>query len=542
MKKTLYFLMLGVIAVMFAGCSLFTSSKSNIEYMPCRTEKNADWGFVDAKGNVVCADMFKYQPSYVREGVFAVEESNDLYALYAFDVKKPKILIEDIKYIGSPRDGVLPICRKDHRIEIVNTKGEVKVTLDKFHQKPIVACWSAFRQGYLPIKAEDGKWGLINKHGELLLDLEYDFVYPITHNYIVVEKNDEYQMVNEHGDKYEQWKSEDIRNIEEDCLYEEEPNDYLVVEKDDRYCIYKTDGELVLKCSDRVREITQVRHKFFVYRGEDGLGVMNFDGERIISDKYLYMLITDNGFLARRDMQHDCELLNKKGEMVRKIDTYKPIIVYFGFGNVGHDGQDIFMLNDKYEATHKNPLYSIGNDNYSSYIHSDFLDVAYLVESLVTAQSDKLYDWGLDFGVKVGENDFLQEQSIDDYNYDYLKISYASAPLYDIDLFIHFDRTSFESVYKNVQVQRWSYYYGYYYDTERRFDHYEKNNEAAIESYEFQITVPSDKQANFMNALCDALEAKYTQSSREATYAKYVGSCIYEVKKSGRNVVFTIKK
>lgn len=120
MKKTYFFFIMSVLAIIVTGCS---NVSSNIQYIPCKTDKKADWGFVDKQGNVVADDMFKDQPSYVRDGVFSVQEADDLYTLYAFDTKKPTIILENLVFVGSPRNGLLPVCKKDHRIEVIDTKG-----------------------------------------------------------------------------------------------------------------------------------------------------------------------------------------------------------------------------------------------------------------------------------------------------------------------------------------------------------------------------------------------------------------------------------
>ena len=538
MKKLYLFLLLGVMAVVFAGCS---QTSSNIEYLPCKTERNADWGFVDNKGNVYCADMFKRQPSYVRDGIFSVKEANDLYTIYTFDVKKPQILLEDLKYVGSPREGLLPICRKDHCIEIINTKGETQFTLDRVKGKPVTEADNRFFFGYLVFKTEDGKFGLVDKRGQVLIEpVEYTYLYPLKKNYIYAVIDGDRYIVNDKGEKYDQWKPEDLTNMKFNCINWEEPNDYIVLEKEDRYYIYTVEGEMVLKCPERVKGISQIRNGFFAYEGEDGTGVMNMKGERIVTDKYHALLITDKEFLARRDLDHDCELINFKGESIRKVDDFKPIYVYFGWGIVGMDGREYAILNDNYEAASKVMLYDLEGDNYDE-VYSDFLDITYLTGRLVNAMSDKLYDWELNFGTKIGNNDFLQEQSMSQYSSDYCKISYADAHLYDIDLYVHFDRDSREAVYETVQVQRYSYWYGYYTDTERRFSHYDRNANALLKTFEFRITVPEDKREDFMNALCDELGNKNTEVSRDANNAEYAGTYKYTVKRSGRTIYYTIR-
>ncbi len=546
MKKTYFFFIMSVLAIIVTGCS---NVSSNIQYIPCKTDKKADWGFMDKQGNVVADDMFKDQPSYVRDGVFSVQEADDLYTLYAFDTKKPTVLLENLVFVGSPRNGLLPICKKDHRIEVIDTKGHTKFELYKIGDKIVKSCSPQFQFGYLVVESEEGLYGMVNTDGQLLLDLKYSALKPIKKDFILALKsdldvdvtsdddevavgtlNEDYMMINEKGKKYEGWKKEDLEKIDLPSASLDIPIEYLVVNKGDRLYIYNLKGEQVLKCPDRVKDIYQIKNGFFVYKGEDDCGVMNLKGERIVNEKYVSISILDNGFLARRDYGKNFELLNENGESIRKIDDYDSFGYAEGFGYWGIDGNEEFVLDNEFQPIQKNGLYIIGDDDYSSEIQSDFLDIDAIVETLVSAKSGKLSDWGLDFGKTIGKCDYLKSQNIADFKSDYYDLeNYASSRLYKVSLVVIFDRQAKKEIYKDVKVERYSYYYGYYYDTERQFSHYEKNDEAAIRIMGFVVEVPKDRRKDVFNALCDALESKNTKIERTDESAKYVGNYDYKV-------------
>lgn len=537
---------MSVLAIIVTGCS---NVSSNIQYIPCKTDKKADWGFMNKQGNVVADDMFKDQPSYVRDGVFSVQEADDLYTLYAFDTKKPTVLLENLVFVGSPRNGLLPVCKKDHRIEVIDTKGHTKFELYKIGDKIVKSCSPQFQFGYLVVESEEGLYGMVNTDGQLLLDLKYSALKPIKKDFILALKsdldvdvtsdddevavgtlNEDYMMINEKGKKYEGWKKEDLEKIDLPSASLDIPVEYLVVNKGDRLYIYNLKGELVLKCPDRVKDIYQIKNGFFVYKGEDDCGVMNLKGERIVNEKYVSISILDNGFLARRDYGKNFELLNENGESIRKIDDYDSFDYAEGFGYWGIDENEEFVLDNEFQPIQKNGLYIIGDDDYSSEIQSDFLDIDAIVETLVSAKSGKLSDWGLDFGKTIGKCDYLKSQNIADFKSDYYDLeNYASSRLYKVSLVVIFDRQAKTEIYKDVKVERYSYYYGYYYDTERQFSHYEKNDEAAIRIMGFVVEVPKDRRKDVFNALCDALESKNTKIERTDESAKYVGNYDYKV-------------
>ena len=579
MKKTYFFFIMSVLAIIVTGCSKVSS---NIQYIPCKTDKKADWGFMDKQGNVVVDDMFKDQPSYVRDGVFSVQEADDLYTLYAFDTKKPTIILENLVFVGSPRNGLLPVCKKDHRIEVIDTKGHTKFELYKIGDKIVKSCSPQFQFGYLVVESEEGLYGMVNTDGQLLLDLKYSALKPIKKDFILALKsdldvdatsdddevavaplnedymmiddevaeapsNEDYIMINEKGNKYDGWKKEDLENINSYYLLNvssgsDIPVEYLVVDKGDRLYIYNLKGEQVLKCPDRVKDIYQIKNGFFVYKGEDDCGVMNLKGERIVNEKYVDIDILDNGFLAQRDYGKNFELLNENGESIRKIDDYDSFDYAEGFGYWGIDGNEEFILDNEFQPIQKNGLYEVGDDDHSASIQSDFLDIDAIVETLVSAKSGKLSDWGLDFGKTIGKCDYLKSQNIKYYQNDYYYMpDYASSRLYKMSLEVVFDRQVRKEIYKDVQVERYSYYYGYYYDTERQFSHYEKNDEAAIRIMGFVVEVPKDRRKDVFNALCDALESKNTKIERTDESAKYIGTYEYKVFFSNRDqIVFAI--
>lgn len=558
MKKSYLFPLLSILMLVVCSCS---NTSSNVEYLPCKVEKKSDWGFVDPQGHVVCDDMFKNQPSFVRDGIFAVEEASDLYTLYAFDTKKPTIILEDLKFVGSPRDGLLPICKKDKWIEVIDTKGTTKFELNKIDGKTVKSCSPKFQFGYLIVETEEGTYGMVNTDGKLLLKTDYTLLQPLKKNYILAIKadgevysedgvaaapldEDNVYMINENGQKYDGWKKEDLANINLSSYAGDDCIENVIVEKDDRLYIYDLKGEQVLKCPDRVKQIGHIKNKFFTYRGEDGWGVMNFKGERIVNEKYMGISILDDGFFALRDYEDNSfEFINKKGETIQKIKDYQHYEWEEGFGFIGEDKNECFILDKEFKPIHKDGFYEIGDDEFSSKIQSDFLDIDGIVESLVSAKANKLYDLGLDLGKTIGECDYLKSQNIKDFSYDYFeKNNYAASRLYKMDFAIVFDSPAKKEIYKDVQVEKYSYYYGYYYDTEKRFSHYELNEAAVITNFGFLVNVPKDKRKQLFNALCDKLEQTNTKIERSENSAQYKGNYKYIVNIDDGNIIFVISE
>ena len=169
MKKIVKWSAMALAMVAMTACG----NSEDIDYLPCQQEKGQDWGFVDNKGNVYLADEYKNCPSNVIEGVFAVKEDGG-YNLYKFDKKKPKLLLEGLAQVGTPRDGVLPVVKEGERIEIVDLKGKTVLELNSFDGNEVIGCAARFtKSGRLVVYTIDngGKKHRIHidKKGKVLL-------------------------------------------------------------------------------------------------------------------------------------------------------------------------------------------------------------------------------------------------------------------------------------------------------------------------------------------------------------------------------------
>lgn len=71
----------------------------------------------------------------------------------------------------------MPICRKDSRIEIINTKGETVFSLEKISEKEIIECAGAFTYGYLIVGTQDEEgnilYGAVDEKGKTVISPKY---------------------------------------------------------------------------------------------------------------------------------------------------------------------------------------------------------------------------------------------------------------------------------------------------------------------------------------------------------------------------------
>ena len=519
--KSKIFMILTAVVVVATMSSCDSSSSSKIDYLPCKVDKSDDWGFVNAKGEVFCRDMFKNEPTEVRDGIFFIEEGG-AYAMYRFDQKKPKLLLDDILHYGRMHDGLVPICKKDAHIEIVDNQGKTKFTLTQLNGKEVSSCCSEFEFGYLLVLTTDDEgytyYGLVDKSGNMVLAPKYKYVsiYGEDLFYVQYEDGDNYVFINKKGEKQSQWKKDMSYYTSENCKY-------IIGERDSRYYIYNRKGEEILKCPSKVQNIySLVKNDMFVFRGDDyDLGVMNMKGEVVIPAKYSSLSIVDNGFIVKRDSKRDYELLDKSGELVSTFEDYEYMGEVENFGNIGMEGDNsYYILDGNFKPASKTEFYTLSS-GYYSYVESDFFDYDAVIEAVEEALDGELNR--LDFGTRVTWIDQLTDQGTDAFSSYSYNGSYelAKGNRYTIYATLTFDNYILSAVYKQKEVTRYDYYYGYYYTTkENEFDGYEFNSNAELQTISVYCDVPYSKQDQMRKKL-DSFLDDYASEDYYGNYIRY---------------------
>ncbi len=493
------------------GCGN-SSDVNKIDYLPCKAEKGQDWGFVDNKGNVYLADEYKHTPTDVKEGVFFVEEEGAIN-MYAFDKKKPKLLLEGLEEAGEPKNGLVPVVKPDSRIEIVDLKGKTVLELNSFDGNEVIACGIKFNEyGWLEVYTVDSE----GKRHKLLIDKKGKVVFtPDAHfdaeGWAMIRKDliigltaagdgEAADMVafNRKNEIQEKWGFLLGNGVE--IQYDDDK--YVAIERDDRTFIYSMkDGEQVMKCPEKVASIQSIKGKQIVFRSNSSYsyGVMNFDGETILSAKYSYIKILDKGYLVNKDGEK-YEVLNKKGEKESKLD-WDGMYETEGFGWIGKDGKDYYILNDKFEAVHKTELYyitdnSVEDETLSSY----YFDTNAAVGKTISALKSDLQNAGFVLGNTASNIPAIKGlwiENINRYQTSYNQVI-AAGNGYSLTATIHFD----DRLKKNDEL----------------------NGAAAIDGMSITLSFPSKNKEDVKKQVADAMANSFakeddkTYTTNEYTY------------------------
>ena len=514
MKKRI-FIALSIVLAVLSSCGKQTKQ---IDYLPCVVERGDDWGFVNSKGEVFCEDEFSNRPTEVRDGVFFLKEDG-AYAMYQFDKKRPKLILDEIKEHGMVMEGLVPICKKDSHIEIINTNGKTKFVLDKVGGKKVLSCGPYFDEnGYLVVTVLDNegkkKSGIIDKSGDVVLQPQYKYnsITILGKNLFIVGKEDKELFVNRDGEEQE--------FLDEDLDITMLTKEYVAGELKDRCYIYNMKGEEILKCPSKVKRVEAIEGDLFVYKNSDyEKGVMNLKGEEILRAKYDEIAIYENGFLVRRDSRDDLEFLDKNGEKVLTLDDYDYVAYWGEFGNIGIADDEWCILDDDFKQLNKIEIYEIGLLEYTYEIESDFFDYEAVINDVEEALKGEIE--ALNFGDKVTNISSVTKKGTDAFSRytETATLKIAEGNKYSILAELYFDDEILSPIYKEKKVERYSWYYGTYYDTERVIDGYKFNNEAQLERIEVEINVPYEKQEIFKEKLTEFLK-NFTSKDEEGVLFK----------------------
>ncbi len=309
------------------GIAGLWNSEDELEYIPV-SEDGERWGFLGRDHKVVLADEFKHKPSAVVNGHFSVREGKG-YALYKFSGKRPEVVkgCDNLECVGVFRGGLAPVTKKGKRISVINPQGETRFELNPVGGKEIKVCALGFTDGRLMVINEDGKMGFVDEKGNYVVRPTYDDANPFNEGVAIVAREKDngkrYSVINEAGevifnmrDSYRPIKDDVGDALGGSLMYN---GGYIFVRDDDRILAIDKKGES-RKMSSKVKDVHDWDDEYIVFSNESGeQGVIDYDGERIVSPKYeRIQIIGNDDFLCVDDDK--ARIVNGKGETTATID------------------------------------------------------------------------------------------------------------------------------------------------------------------------------------------------------------------------------
>ena len=234
--------------------SIFQSSAENtlkVDYLPCEKEKDVS-GLMDAKGNFYALNYDDIGAPIING--FGVIDGT-LYRI-GNNPSDTIPILKDVHLHGIMNDGLMPVCRENDYITLIDTEGKEAFKLTKIDDKEILGCFG-FSDSKLRVMLED-----------------LSFVF--------------YDME----------------------LLSAKENGHIV--------IYDFTGKRIHECPSKVSKIYAFSKDGFIYNNENNkFGLMNYKDENLILPIYNQLVLNGNNYLGCNENEV-IRLLNNKGSYINK--------------------------------------------------------------------------------------------------------------------------------------------------------------------------------------------------------------------------------
>lgn len=286
-----------LICVLLISCQ--SKEDSGIEFVPYQETDGGQWSMISPSGEILFSEEFKNAPTVAKEGRFMVKNEDDLWEIYTAD-NKPKKIGKEYAYATLFNNGKALVSERNGYIQIIDTDGNVIKQLDKLGNKLIDAV-GEFNEGYAVYQSGD-LYGAIDDNGNEVIKADYLVLYPCSdEKFIGINKKYEKEFNSENENRKLVY---DVLDVNGKILFSINSDKYfntgtrfidgllnVAVKKDGKECwgIINDKNEVVIKPTEKIKGISDIKGEYFVYTNGEGYGVMNIKGENVIRAKYDFL-------------------------------------------------------------------------------------------------------------------------------------------------------------------------------------------------------------------------------------------------------------
>lgn len=320
--------------------------------IPYEDNDDSLYGIIDSEGNAVVSGIEDAMSPAIN-GYFVKETEDGTYILCKVEGNSYTVISKTSGYdvFGVMNDGLIPACKEDEHIVILNEEGDVVFTLESYDDSDVVGC-DSYSSNKMRVKLMNGSVIYIDKDGNKLFDKSYEWGTDfINEKAIVYSKADDYSLISGDGNIIFSFKGEDEEEIKISYEYE------LLCSKDEDeiITIYDFAGNIVCKCPKKVEEIHSFGKDGFIFKRDYEYGLMNYSGVELIRAKYDQMVFNGNTLLAvHEDRDDEVLILDTNGNITGTLDgeeIYCAKEYGFDFPNIiKREDEEIYLINDKNET------------------------------------------------------------------------------------------------------------------------------------------------------------------------------------------------
>lgn len=334
----------GFLSIIFALLILSSCDRSNrdvvyrINFLPC--EANAKKScYVNAEGNI-STSPFCHDDCTPIINYFCVKDGT-LYKI-GDNMNDTTPIMSDLEYYGIMNEGLIPVCKEDEHISVVDADGMVKFQLKEFDGNEVIGCY-CYSDSKLRVKLEDGSFIYVDKKGQKLFDKYFSYATDFKKGHAVVQTINHnkhfYSLVDENATPIFTFESDNDTDIVISHNIK-----LLSARENNKTIIYDFKGRLVLECPAKVCRIYSFCHDGFIYyNNDDDLGLMSYKGENLIMAKYEKLVPNGRNFLALTD-DNKVRLVDKDDKIIKEFEGEDII----DFQHEGYDFPNVIERDDDY--------------------------------------------------------------------------------------------------------------------------------------------------------------------------------------------------
>jgi len=305
-------LLLAVAALLLTACG--TSTPYTVNYFGFKEKDDGRWGLMNLKGEVLCENEFKNQPSVVANDRFYMETKDGKYEFYEAS-ETPQPIKDGTKYLqtGTFLSKYAPVLKSDGTIQYIDKDGKVVIDLNKKYPNKNIEVANNFYSDRALVKM-DGKWGAIDLDGKLIIPCKYEHADIFLDDVSVFydeedeEGNCKWYLINRDGKVLKTKLTKDMHPLAffRDGLC-------LAIINGEKHAIIDKDCNIVKKLGDK-HAYGRILKGMFIYEEDDNYGLMDTKGEVLITAKYDELDF--NGSLVVGKIDDEWYLLDLEGKKI----------------------------------------------------------------------------------------------------------------------------------------------------------------------------------------------------------------------------------
>lgn len=344
------------LSILSACGSNESPAKYSLDYIPYENEDNDDdeYGLLGQDG-IVYPTPFEDMTTPVVNGFFAIEEG-DGYTICKMNAGSYEKLANATGYseVGVMNDGLIPVCKYDEHIQVLDIEGNVKYTLEKVDSIDVWNCYS-YSCGKMRVQLNNNEYVYVDENGRNAFGKSYEWATDFDNGFAIVGiGDDKYQLINETGETLLSFVCDDPDEIRLSTKYQK----LSAKDDEDRYSVYSFDGKFIY-LPKMVEGVYALLENEFIFKSDYNYGLMAYqDCREKIYAKYDQLVPNGKYFLGiPEDDDEIVKLLDSDGTELSSFDgdeIFSPSEFGYRFPNIIKRPDDrLFLVDDKGQMCQK---------------------------------------------------------------------------------------------------------------------------------------------------------------------------------------------